>query len=393
MTASAPAPPPATTPTAGRSRFKKLASATLIFLAMGLGYTWYDHTYGQFHEETDDAYVGANLVYVTAQVNGTVIALDADDNHPAKQGQILVRLDPADATIALEEAAARLGEVVRQVRQYDRTAGEAAAVVAQRKTDLQRAQGNLTRRKSLSGGEALSVEELAHAKEAVAAAQDALTVAERQLAVARVPIDGTTLRTHPSVRRARTAYVQALLTRQRHTIPAPIDGFIARRAVQIGQRVTAGTPLLAIVPLEGAWVDANVKESQLRNIRIGQPAMIHADLYGSPVTYHGQVASISPGSGAAFSLLPPQNATGNWIKIVQRVPVRIALDPSKLQTHPLRVGLSTDVDIDTHARTGAVNTALPLPNAVHDTKVFDAWLKEAEEQADALLAHELDHDA
>jgi membrane fusion protein (multidrug efflux system) len=383
---------PTQTPAANGSRFKKLGLAAAIFGALGLGYAFYYITYAQYHEETDDSYVGGNLVYVNAQVNGTVVALGADDNQPVKAGQSLVRMDPADAAVGLADAEARLGEIVRTIRQQHRSAEEAAAVVAQRKTELDRSKGDLERRKQLAGSDALSAEDLAHAKEAVAAASDALTVAEKQLASARVPLEGTNLRHQPSVLRARAAYVQAYLAVQRNEIPAPVDGFVARRSVQVGQRVSAGNSLLAIVPLQGVWIDANLKEPQLRNVRVGQPAKVTADMYGSKVEYKGKVASISAGSGGAFSLLPPQNATGNWIKVVQRVPVRIELDPAELQAHPLRVGLSADVVIDTHDRDGHVDTALPLPNASMATPIFDELYKRAEARADAIIAREAGHD-
>jgi len=383
---------PTQTPAANGSRFKKLGIAAAVFVAIGLAYGIYYAVYGQYHEETDDAYVGANLVYVNAQVEGTVTALGADDNQPVKTGQTLVRLDGADAAVALADAEGRLGETVRQIRQQFRAVAEADAVLAQRKTDLLRAQNDLNRRVQLAGSDALSAEDLVHAKETVAAAQDAVTLAVTQLASARVPTEGTTLRQQPSVLRARAAYVQAYLAAQRNDIPAPVDGFIARRSVQVGQRVAPGNALLAVVPLQGVWVDANFKEPQLRNLRIGQAARVSTDIYGSHVEYHGKVASISAGSGGAFSLLPPQNATGNWIKVVQRIPVRIALDPAELQAHPLRAGLSSDVEIDTHQRDGKVDTALVLPNAALATTVFDNLLQTAQTRADAVIAREAGSD-
>ena len=188
--------------------------------------------------------------------------------------------------------------------------------------------------------------------------------------------------------RARAAYVQAALATQRNDVQAPMDGVVARRSVQVGQRVAPGAALLAVVPLQGAWIDANFKEPQLRHIQVGQPVVVATDLYGGHVEYHGVVASIAAGSGGAFSLLPPQNATGNWIKVVQRVPVRIALDPKELAAHPLRVGLSTDVTVDTHQRSDQERPAMTLPGANFSTPVFDAQLKTAETHADALIAQE-----
>jgi membrane fusion protein (multidrug efflux system) len=367
------------------NRRKILTIIALIFIAIGIGYGAYFYLYAQFHEETDDAYVGGNLVYVNSVVSGTVVAIGADDNQQVKAGQSLVRLDHADSIVALADAEAHLGETVRQIRQQFRAVDEAQAVVEQRKTDLAKANDDLARRVPLAGTDSESGEDLAHARQAVAAAKDALNVAEKQLASSKTAVDGTTLRQHPSLLRARAAFLQAWLATQRNDVPSPIDGVVARRSVQVGQRVTPGTAMMAVVPLSGVWVDANVKEPQLFNIRIGQSATVSADVYGHHVEYHGKVAGISAGTGGAFSLLPPQNATGNWIKVVQRVPVRIALDQKEVMDHPLRVGMSTTVNIDTHDKGGSVLTALPLPGATLETPVYDAMLKKADEKADIII--------
>ena len=369
-----------------RSRALLIAGATFALAA--IGYAVWVLTYAQYHENTDDAYVQANLVYVNAQVGGTVTALGADDNQPVKAGQTLVSLDHSDAAVALADAGAQLGLAVRQVREQQSAVDESQAVVAQRRTDLQRAQDDLARRTQLAGTDSIAAEDLQHAKQSVAAAQDALAVAEKTLAKTRTSVAGVTLKQNPSVLRARAAYVQAALATQRNDVQAPTDGVVARRSVQVGQHVAPGAALLAVVPLQGAWIDANFKEPQLRHIQVGQPAIVGTDLYGGHVQYHGVVASIAAGSGGAFSLLPPQNATGNWIKVVQRVPVRIALDPKELAAHPLRVGLSTDVTIDTHSRSDEQKPAMALPGANFTTPVFDAQLKTAEARADALIAQE-----
>jgi membrane fusion protein (multidrug efflux system) len=206
-------------------------------------------------------------------------------------------------------------------------------------------------------------------------------------------VEGTTLSLHPSVLQARAEFTQAYLAESRNVIPSPIDGYVARRSVQIGQRVTPGNNLMAIVPLNALWVDANLKEMQLRNVRIGQPAILTADIYGGHVEYHGKVAGIAAGTGGAFSLLPPQNAVGNWIKVVQRIPVRIALDAQDLKKHPLRIGMSTTVDIDTHDRNGSVLTSLPIANVPMSTPVFEMQLKDAQVKADRIIAHEAGADA
>ena len=370
------------------ARARGLLIAGGTFALAAISYAVWVLGYAQYRESTDDAYVQANLVYVNAQVGGTVTALGADDNQPVKAGQTLVSLDHSDAAVALADAGAQLGLAVRQVREQQGAADEGQAVVAQRRTDLQRATEDLARRTQLAGTDSIAAEDLQHARQAVAAAQDALTVSEKTLARTRVPIAGITLRQNPSVLRARAAYVQASLATQRNDVQAPMDGVVARRSVQVGQRVAPGTALLAVVPLQGAWIDANFKEPQLRHIQVGQAATVSTDLYGGHVEYHGVVASIAAGSGGAFSLLPPQNATGNWIKVVQRVPVRIALDPKELAAHPLRVGLSTDVTVDTRQRSDEQKPAMALPGANFTTPVFDAQLKTAEARADALIAQE-----
>ena len=384
-TTAAPAAPESTKK---GSRAKALLIAGTVFGLAAIAYAVWELGYAQYRESTDDSYVQANLVYVNAQVGGTVTSLGADDNQPVKAGQTLITLDHSDAAVALADAGAQLGLAVRQVREQQSTVDESQAVVAQRRTDLQRAQDDLARRTQLAGTDSIAAEDLQHAKQSVAAAQDALAVAEKTLAKTRTPVAGVTLRQNPSVLRARAAYVQAALATQRNEVQAPMDGVVARRSVQVGQHVAAGTALLAVVPLQGAWIDANFKEPQLRHIQVGQPATIATDLYGGHVEYHGIVASIAAGSGGAFSLLPPQNATGNWIKVVQRVPVRIALDPKELAAHPLRVGLSTDVTIDTHDRSDQQKPAMALPGANFTTPVFDAQLKTAEARADALIAQE-----
>ena len=389
MTDTNTTPAPAAPESANKgSRAKALLIAGGGFGLAAVAYAVWVLGFAQYRESTDDAYVQANLVYVNAQVGGTVTSLGADDNQPVKAGQTLITLDHSDAAVALADAGAQLGLAVRQVREQQSAVDEGQAVVAQRRTDLQRASDDLARRTQLSGTDSIAAEDLQHAKQSVAAAQDALTVAEKTLARTRTAVAGVSLRQNPSVLRARAAYVQASLATQRNDVQAPMDGVVARRSVQVGQHVAPGAALLAVVPLQGAWIDANFKEPQLRHIQVGQPATVATELYGGHVEYHGVVASIAAGSGGAFSLLPPQNATGNWIKVVQRVPVRIALDPKELAAHPLRVGLSTDVTIDTHDRSDQQKPAMALPGANFTTPVFDAQLKTAEARADALIAQE-----
>ena len=311
----------------------------------------------RYHEVTGDAYVAGNVVQITPQISGTVVAIGADDTQFVKAGQTLVRLDEADARVALEQAEAQLARTVRDVRNLFATTSQLEATVEARQTELNAAQSDLARRQRLGASGAVSGEELQHAQDAVKTAQAGLLAAQQQLAANRARIDNTTLEDHPQVRDAAAAVRNAYLTLARTQLPAPVAGFIARRNVQLGQRVGPGTPLMAVVPLDQLWVDANFKEPQLARMRIGQPVRLTADLYGARVVYHGAVAGFGAGTGAAFSLLPAQNATGNWIKIVQRVPVRIALDPHELGAHPLQIGLSMKADVE--LRGGADGARLP----------------------------------
>jgi membrane fusion protein (multidrug efflux system) len=263
-----------------------------------------------------------------------------------------LELDPADARVAMSNAEARLARAVREVRTLFATAGQLRAQINSREIELKRAQDDYQRRSSLLQDGAVSSEELSHTQDNIAQIRSRLTEAREQLEATRVQIDGTTAETHPLVLAAEAAVRDAALALRRTRISAPVAGVVARRSVQVGQRVAPGTPLMAVVPLDYVWVDANFKEVQLKDMRVGQPVEVRADFYGRGVDYRGKLVGVSAGSGSAFALLPAQNASGNWIKIVQRVPVRIALDPQQLKAHPLRVGLSTTVTVDVHDTSG-----------------------------------------
>ncbi|MDH7640766.1 HlyD family secretion protein [Sphingomonas oryzagri] len=303
-------------------------------------------------EETDDAYVGGNIVSITAREGGTVLALHADNTQAVKRGDPLIDLDPATADVALSSAEADLGRAVRMFRSNNSTVDEAQAEIASAQADLQRARNDYQRRAAAAKDGAVSGEEVAHARDAVTTASAALNVAEAKRAQAASVVQGTDVYDNPAVASAIAAVRRAAISRAYMHINSPIGGVIAQRTVQLGQRVAPGTPLMAVVPLDSLWVDANFRETQLQHLRVGQPAEIHADIYGKNVTYHGKVLGVGAGSGNAFALLPPQNASGNWIKIVQRLPVRIALDPKELRDNPLRVGLSVDVTVATSDRSG-----------------------------------------
>jgi membrane fusion protein (multidrug efflux system) len=307
---------------------------------------------GRFFESTDDAYVSGNLVRLTPEVSGTVIAVNADDTQIVHKGAPVVMLDAADAKIALANAEANLAQTVRQVRSLYVNNDYYAATVAQRRSDLIRAQDDLKRRLTIAETGAVSGEDIAHSRDALSAAQAAFDAVRQQSEANHALTDRTTVALHPNVRAAAAKLRNAWLDNARNTLPAPVTGYIARRSVQVGQRVAPGTPLMAIVPLDGVWVDANFKEVQLANMRIGQPVALTADAYGSKVKYRGHIEGFSAGTGAAFAVLPAQNATGNWIKVVQRLPVRIRLDQRELAAHPLRIGLSMNVEVETRDRSG-----------------------------------------
>ncbi|MEO6363523.1 MAG: efflux RND transporter periplasmic adaptor subunit, partial [Caldimonas sp.] len=346
------------TPPAGGSKRKvALLSVAGVVLLAAIAYGIYWALVLNHFESTDNAYVQGNVVQVTPQVAGTVVAINADDTDFVKAGQSLVRLDRADAQVALEQAEAQLAQAVRETRTLFVNNGGFKAQIAAREADLararsevQRAQDDVNRRAPLLQTGAVGKEEFNHvssqlsvARSAMSAAESATEAAREQLASNQSLTEGITVEQAPNVLRAASRVREAFLALSRTELSAPIDGYVARRSVQLGQRVQAGAPLLSVIALSEVWVDANFKESQLRNLRIGQPAELEADVYGKKVVYHGRVEGLGAGTGAAFALLPAQNATGNWIKVVQRVPVRVTLDAKEVQAHPLRVGLSMDV--------------------------------------------------
>lgn len=291
-------------------------------------------------EETDDAYVGGNIVAVTARDGGTVLALHADNTQAVTQGQPLIDLDPATTDVQLAAAEAALGRAVRAVRSNTAQVDEAGAEIAQAQADLSKTLNDYARRKGAAADGAVSGEELSHAADAVTTARAALNLARAKQAQAASTVAGTTVANNPQVLAAIADLRQAAINSSHMRITAPVSGVIAQRTVQLGQKVAAGTPLMAVVPLDSLWVDANFRETQLQHLRVGQPAVIHADVYGKDVTFHGKVLGLGAGSGSAFSLLPPQNASGNWIKIVQRLPVRIRILPGQAAARHLRVGMS-----------------------------------------------------
>jgi membrane fusion protein, multidrug efflux system len=361
-TAAAPrasSPPPA----GNRRRNLTILAGVVVISAVGYGLYWY--LYARYFQSTDDSYVNGDVVQVTSEIPGTVIQLHVDDTQSVARGQLLLELDPADAEVATSNAEANLGRAVRAVRATFAQADQLRAEIRDREVQLQQAEQDHERRTGLLSDGAISSEELQHTQDRVTELRAALRAAQEQLNETTAQIDGTTIATHPQVLAAIAAVRDASLSLRRTRLTAAVSGVVARRSVQLGQQVAAGTPLLGIVPLDAVWVDANFKEIQLRDMRVGQPVKLRADIYGGSAVYHGKVVGLSAGSGTAFALLPAQNASGNWIKIVQRLPVRIELEPGELHAHPLRIGLSVTASVDIRDTSGPLVSRqvrqIPIP--------------------------------
>jgi membrane fusion protein (multidrug efflux system) len=370
-------------------RRRALLIVLLIFVAAGLG--WYLLWLFVFstRETTDNAYVGGNQVAISAQVPGTVVAILADDTQRVEAGQVLVKLDSTDTDVRLRQASSALAQAVRQVRQQTDSATSADAAVVARRVDLKKAQADLQRHLPLVAQQAESPEIVQHLRDGVDQAQAALDAAVAQASAARAAIEGTEIAQNPAVEQARANFRAAWVAAQRNAIFAPVSGYVAQRSVQLGNSVQPGQQLMTVVPLHDLWIDANFKESQLRHIRIGQPARIVADVYGSGVEYHGKVVGLGAGTGSVFSLLPAQNATGNWIKVVQRVPVRIAIDNQDLDQHPLRIGLSTETRVDITDDKGPVLAQAPAQQPTAETKVYEQMASKADAEADKIVRDNL----
>ena len=381
-------------------RKRGLLIAAVAVVIAGLVWGGYEWLVLSRYESTDNAYVQGNIVQITPQVSGTVTALYADETDRVQAGQTLIAFDPADTHVAQAQAEAALGQTVRQVRTLYADNAALAAQVRLREADVDKAQTqlataeqDLARRQKLADSGGVSGEELAHARDqltaarsSLVAAQAAVSAAREQLASNQALTDGTSVEDHPNVKAAAAKLKQAWLDAHRTTLPAPVSGYVSKRTVQLGQRVAPGAPLMSVVPLDQVWVDANFKENQLRNIRIGQSVKLTADVYGSKVVYDGKVIGLGIATGAASALLPAQNATGNWIKVVQRVPVRIRLNPEQLKAHPLRVGLSMEAEVEVRDRSGPELVGAPPVEPIAATEVY----AEADRGADALVRKIID---
>ncbi|EMA9253667.1 multidrug efflux MFS transporter periplasmic adaptor subunit EmrA [Yersinia enterocolitica] len=337
-----------------KQRKRVLLILTGIFIIIGVAYLIYWFLVLRHHQETDNAYVSGNQVQIMSQVPGSVVSVNFENTDLVKSGDVLLTLDPTDAEQAYEQAKTALANTVRQTHQLIINSKQYQANIALKKTELSKAQNDLKRRVVLGSVDAIGREELQHARDAVDAAQASLDVAIAQYNANQALVLNTPLEKQPAVEQAAAKLRDAWLALQRTKVVSPITGFVSRRSVQVGAEIANGAPLMAVIPANEMWIDANFKETQLANMRIGQPATVVTDFYGDDVIFQGKVVGLDMGTGSAFSLLPAQNATGNWIKVVQRLPVRIELDAKQLTEHPLRIGLSTTVRVDTADTDGLV---------------------------------------
>ncbi|MDD9341425.1 multidrug efflux MFS transporter periplasmic adaptor subunit EmrA [Providencia heimbachae] len=337
-----------------RRRKNALIFLTFIFIAIGIGWSVYWYLVLRHYESTDNAYVAGNQVQIQSQLSGSVMTVNVDNTDFVESGTVLVELDPRDAEIALDKAKTELANSVRQTHQNVINSRQYQANISVKRSELSRLQNDLKRREVLGNSNLIGKEELQHAREAVVSAKAALDVAIEQYNANQAIVLDSPLEKQPAVEQAATQVRNAWLALQRTKIVSPVDGYVSRRSVQVGSQITPATPLMAIVPSDGMWIDANFKETQLADMRIGQPVKVTTDFYGKDIKFNGTVVGLDMGTGSAFSLLPAQNASGNWIKVVQRLPVRIALDAAQLEKYPLRIGLSTDVIVDTLNKDGKV---------------------------------------
>jgi membrane fusion protein (multidrug efflux system) len=371
-------------PKARRKKVIVLSVIAAVFLLAGLAWLLlYIFVFSQ-RETTDDAYVKGDMVTISSRIAGTVIEVGVEETERVHQGQVLIKLDPVDARVSLMNAEGQLAQAVREAQAKMQQANQADAAIPQRRAQYEQARDDYNRRHPLLERRAVSAEEVDTGKRQMQQAKAALDAAEREAAAAHAQVDGTTVENYPAVIQARSQFRNAWVNNGRNAIVSPIEGYAARRQVQVGQRIQPGQDLLTVVPLSDLWVDANFKETQLEHIRIGQPVKLTTDMY-SDVEYHGKIVGLNAGTGSAFSLLPAENATGNWIKVVQRLPVRVAIDAEDLRKHPLRIGLSTDVNVDTHDRDGRVLSDTVRSKPLASTTVYEQEMGEADQHAEEII--------
>lgn len=367
-------------------RGKSLAILAIILLMIAVCSSYYYDLFIVGQQTTEDAYVDGNLVQIAPKISGTVTQINVDDGDYVEQGQHLVQLDDADTKIAFESAIANLAQTVRQVRILFNDLEQAKAVFTTKTIALHKAQNDYNRRTDLVKIGGLSKEDLSHAEDMVSSANQDLVSASQQLQSREAAVKNTTVKTHPLVKAAIAQLKQAYLAKQRTILVAPISGYVAKRNVQVGQYVSQNSTLMAVVALDKVWVEANFKETQLSDMRIGQTVQLTSDLYGNDVVFHGKVANLGIGTGSAFSILPAQNATGNWIKVVQRLPIRIELDKQELVSHPLRIGLSMMVDVETKQTNGLLLSQHSSQQARYTTNVYSHSLDGIEPLIDQIIS-------
>lgn len=350
-----------------KNRKKGLSIFILLLIVSGILTAFYWLFFLKDIESTEDAYVGGNQIMVSGQVAGNVAKINVDNMDKVRAGDILIELDDTNAKLSFEQAQSNLANAVRQIKQLEFTVQQLQAAVNANEITLAQAQGNLNRRVQLEKSGAIDQESFQHAKEAVALAKANLSSSQNQLAANQALLLARPLMQQPQIQNAVAAVKQAWLNLQRTQIKSPIDGYVARRSAQVGQAVSVGSPLMAVISTEQMWLDANFKETQLTDMRLGQPAEVHFDLYGKDKVFHGTVVGIDIGTGSAFSLLPSQNASGNWIKVVQRIPVRIQLDAQQIAENPLRIGLSATVKVNVANKDGAFLREIDAPRTHYTT--------------------------
>ena len=350
-----------------KNRKKGLSIFILLLIVSGILTAFYWLFFLKDIESTEDAYVGGNQIMVSGQVAGNVAKINVDNMDKVRAGDILIELDDTNAKLSFEQAQSNLANAVRQIKQLEFTVQQLQAAVNANEITLAQAQGNLNRRVQLEKSGAIDQESFQHAKEAVALAKANLSSSQNQLAANQALLLARPLMQQPQIQNAVAAVKQAWLNLQRTQIKSPIDGYVARRSAQVGQAVSVGSPLMAVISTEQMWLDANFKETQLTDMRLGQPAEVHFDLYGKDKVFHGTVVGIDIGTGSAFSLLPSQNASGNWIKVVQRIPVRIQLDAQQIAENPLRIGLSATVKVNVAKKDGAFLREIDAPRTHYTT--------------------------
>lgn len=376
---------------AARPHSKKKKRKTLLILLavvcciVAIGYLAYWFLVLSHYQDTDDAYVAGNQVIIMPQVSGSVTKVWFEDTDYVKKGDTLVTLDKTDAQQAFEKATTALASSVRQTRQQMVNSKQYLANITLKKVALSQAEADLQRRIPLGKAELIGREDLQHARDAVTSAQAALDVATQQYNANQAILLNTSLENQPAVQQSAAALRDAWLTLQRTDIRSPVDGYVSRRSVQVGSQISPSSSLMAVVPDKQLWVDANFKETQLADVRIGQPATIVSDIYGDDVVYHGKVVGLDMGTGSAFSLLPAQNATGNWIKVVQRLPVRVDIDAQDLARHPLRIGLSTLVTVDTSDKNGAVLASVVRKTPAYESNALELPLNKVNQMISAII--------